>query len=413
MPTLQQQRHFNPWLLVGIAASILLITSGIRLSLGLFVKPIANSSHIDIVQISFALAIAQLMWGISQPITGALADRFGAWWVLLIGTLLLALGCLAVPYFVTGFGLVITLGVLVAFGTGAGSFSVLMGQVANQTPADMRGSASGIINAGSSFGQFIFAPLLQFFILSPLFGWQQAFYAMAMISLLCLPLAYLLTKNTRQDPTSQAIQTHDPSSQTLKQALSHALHDRNYWLLNIGFFTCGFHIAFLVTHLPMEITLAGLKNNVASWSLALIGLSNVVGSLFIGWCVGRYRSKYILFWMYFSRTLLIGVFLMLPKTPVTFFAFAIALGLTWLATVPPTAGTIGKLYGVRYLATLFGLVLFTHQVGGFFGAYLGGLAMKNFGNYQFMWYADMALALLAAVLNLPIQEPKIIKVATA
>ena len=163
----------------------------------------------------------------------------------------------------------------------------------------------------------------------------------------------------------------------------------------------------------MEITLAGLKNNVASWSLALIGLANVVGSLFIGWRVGRYRSKYILFWMYFSRTLLIGVFLMLPKTPTTFFAFAIALGLTWLATVPPTAGTIGKLYGVRYLATLFGLVLFTHQVGGFFGAYLGGLAMKNFGNYQFMWYADMALALLAAVLNLPIQEPKIIKVATA
>ncbi len=236
---------------------------------------------------------------------------------------------------------------------------------------------------------------------------------MAMISLLCLPLAYLLTKNTHQDPTSQAIQTHDPSSQTLKQALSHALHDRNYWLLNIGFFTCGFHIAFLVTHLPMEITLAGLKNNVASWSLALIGLANVVGSLFIGWRVGRYRSKYILFWMYFSRTLLIGVFLMLPKTPTTFFAFAIALGLTWLATVPPTAGTIGKLYGVRYLATLFGLVLFTHQVGGFFGAYLGGLAMKNFGNYQFMWYADMALALLASVLNLPIQEPKIIKVATA
>lgn len=403
----------NPWLLVAIAASILLITSGIRLSLGLFIKPIASSSEIDIVQISFALAVAQLMWGVSQPITGALADRFGAWWVLLLGTLLLAMGCLAVPHFITGIGLTVTLGVLVAFGTGAGSFSVLMGQVANQTPPQMRGAASGVINAGSSFGQFVFAPLLQFFILSPLFGWQQAFYAMAVISLLCLPLAYRLTKNPRQALTPLATPVADTAPQSLKQALHHALHDRNYWLLNIGFFTCGFHIAFLVTHLPMEITLAGLKNNVASWSLALIGLSNVIGSLFVGWCVGRYRSKYILFWMYFSRTILIGVFLLAPKTPTTFFVFAIALGLTWLATVPPTAGTIGKLYGVRYLATLFGLVLFTHQVGGFFGAYLGGLAIKNFGNYQLMWYADMALALLAAVLNLPIQEPKIVKATPA
>lgn len=399
-----QQRQ-TAWLLVFFASTILLITSGIRLSLGLFVEPISSTTPMTIVELSFALAITQLMWGVSQPITGALADRFGAWRVLFAGTLLLAVGCSLVPVFLSQWGLVFTLGILVAFGTGAGSFSVLMGQVANKISAEQRGTASGIINAGSSFGQFLFAPLLQSLILLPSIGWKGAMYCLAIIALLCLPLAYWLT---RQPISVAQLQTnHTQSEQSLGQAVKQAFQNRNYWLIHIAFATCGFHIAFLVTHLPMEITLAGLKSNVASWSLALIGLSNVLGSLFIGWCVGRYRSKYILFWMYFSRTVLIGVYLLLPQTPTTFFIFAIALGLTWLATVPPTANAIGKLFGVRYLATLFGLTLLSHQIGAFFGAYLGGLAIEHFGHYTWMWYADMALALLAALTNLPIQEEKV------
>ena len=237
-------------------------------------------------------------------------------------------------------------------------------------------------------------------------------YFMAGTSLLCLPLAYYLTQGNnggKHAPAASPTVANNQAHETLSQATRRALSDRNYWLLHIGFFTCGFHIAFLVTHLPMEVTLAGLGSNVASWSLALIGLSNVVGSLFVGWCVGHFRSKYILFWMYLSRTILIAIFLMAPKTATTFFIFAVSLGLAWLATVPPTAATVGKLYGVKYLATLFGLVLFSHQVGGFLGAYLGGIVVDKFGNYQYMWYADMALAALAAVLNLPIQEPKIMK----
>ena len=190
----------------------------------------------------------------------------------------------------------------------------------------------------------------------------------------------------------------------LRAAVRDAFVDRSYLLLHAGFFTCGFHIAFLVTHLPGEVELCGLPVHVASWSLAIIGLANIAGSLYAGWCVQRYRSKLILFWMYASRALLIIAYLLAPKTEMTFYLFAAGLGFTWLATVPPTAGVVGKLFGTRYLATLFGLTLLTHQIGGFLGAWLGGIAIVQTGDYQWMWYADIALALIAAVANLPIRE---------
>lgn len=399
------------WLIVLVAAIILMITSGIRMSLGLFVAPITALGQVSIVQMSFALAVCQLMWGVSQPIAGALADRFGGLWVLVGGALLLAVGCALVPYMLSAWGLVLTLGVLLAFGAGAGSFSVLMGQVAQVTSDGQRGLASGVINAGSSFGQFLFAPLVQLFIALPLVGttlehqgWVLAFWVLAVAALLCVPLSLYLMSKT---PTKAHKMT--VGEQSLSQAIKSAMTNKNYLLIHLAFFTCGFHIAFLVTHLPMEVTLKGLHANVASWSLALIGLSNVLGSLFVGWCVGHYRCKYILFWMYFSRVLLIAVYLWLPKNAMTFYLFAIGLGFTWLATVPPTAGAIGKLFGVRYLATLFGLTLLSHQIGGFLGAYLGGLAIDGFGHYTYMWYADMVLAFLAAVSNLPIQESKVLK----
>jgi predicted MFS family arabinose efflux permease len=191
-----------------------------------------------------------------------------------------------------------------------------------------------------------------------------------------------------------------------------AVEDRSYLLLNAGFFTCGFHIAFLVTHLPGEVNLCGLPPAVASWSLALIGLANIAGSLIAGSCTQLFRSKYILAAMYGSRALLIGWYLAAPKTKWTFYCFAVGLGLTWLATVPPTATIVGKLFGVRYLSTLFGLTLLSHQIGGFLGAYLGGLALVRFGDYQWMWYADMALAAAAAVINLPIREARVAPVSS-
>lgn len=401
MTTENPQRFIGA--LVLAAAAVLLITTGARLSLGLFVQPLSQDMGLSIASISFALAVGQLMWGVSQPVLGGLSDRYGAWPVLFWGTLVLAAGCVLVPLLPSTWGLTATLGVLVAFGAGAGSFSVMMGLVANRVPPHLRGTSSGIINAGGSFGQFLFAPLLQSLIAWPLLGWQGALYALAGISLLVIPLSFFLTRGSRQAKPQVAAEPEQKFGSMVRNAFA----DRSYWLLHAGFFTCGFHIAFLVTHLPMEVALCGLPPSVASWSLAIIGMANVAGSLLVGWGVGRYRSKWLLFWMYGSRALLIMAYLMMPRTDWTFYLFAVGLGLTWLATVPPTAAIVGKLFGTRYLATLFGLTLLSHQIGGFLGAYLGGLAISHFGDYGWMWYADMALAATAAVLNLPIREKKV------
>jgi MFS family permease len=391
------------WIVTLLAAAVLMVTMGARQSMGLFVSPLNTATGLGIAAISFSMAIGQFMWGAVQPIAGAVADRYGLGRVIAVGAIVLSIGYATTPYMTSSIGLSFTIGFLMAAGAGAGSFSVLIGAAAQRLPAEKRGMASGIINAGGSFGQFLFAPIVQKLI--NVTGWMGAMWTMAVITLFTLPLARLL----RGEPKAVANhQTEKPKDEIgIKAAVSNALKDPSYLLLHAGFFTCGFHIAFLVTHLPGEVALCGLPANVASWSLAIIGLANIVGSIAAGWGVGKYRSKYILFWMYASRALLIGVYLLSPKTDLTFYLFAAGLGLTWLATVPPTAGVVGKLFGTRYLSTLFGLTLFSHQIGGFFGAWLGGIAVTEYGSYQMMWIADIALALLAAVANLPIREARV------
>ena len=381
------------------AAGILMVTMGARQSLGLFVGPMDQSTGLGIAAISLALAIGQFSWGAIQPIAGAAADRYGPRVVLVAGILLLALGSAVTPFMANGFGLIVSLGLLSAMGSGAGSFSVLIGAAAQRLPPEARGAASGVINAGGSFGQFVFAPILQKLIQA--FGWMGAMWSLALMTLAALPMVGRLTRSA---PVPMPRQAGDTG---VVDAMSGALRDRSYLLLHLGFFTCGFHIAFLVTHLPGEVDLCGLPPSVASWSLAIIGLANIAGSLFAGAWVSKYRSKYVLAWMYASRALLIALYLAAPRTEWTFYLFAAGLGFTWLATVPPTAAIVGKLFGVRYLATLFGLTLFSHQIGGFLGAYLGGLAFTRFGDYTWMWYADIALALMAALVNLPIREARI------
>ncbi|MEY2632290.1 MAG: hypothetical protein RIR00_944 [Pseudomonadota bacterium] len=380
------------------AAGILMVTMGTRQSFGLFLGPIQQSTGLGITTLSLALAIGQFSWGAIQPLAGAVADRYGAAMVLRVALLTLALGCATTPFITDGFGLALTLGLLAAMGSGAGSFSVLIGAAAQRLPLEARGAASGVINAGGSFGQFIFAPLLQRLIQG--LGWMGTMVAMALAALAALPLVGKLA-----GPAAASAPQADGSS--LGAALRTALRNPSYALLHAGFFTCGFHIAFLVTHLPGEVNLCGLPPSVASWSLAIIGLANVFGSLYAGAWVTRHRSKYVLAAMYASRAVLVAGYLLLPRTEWTYYLFAAGLGFTWLATVPPTATLVGKLFGTRYLATLFGLTLLTHQIGGFLGAWLGGIALTRFGDFGWMWYADIVLATLAALLNLPIREAPI------
>lgn len=378
------------------AAGILMVTMGARQSLGLFLSPLNTSTGLGITTISLAMAVGQFTWGAIQPLAGAAADRYGPTKVLVAGLLLLSLGSALTPFMTSGFGLIVSIGLLSAMGSGAGSFSVLIGAAAQRLPAEARGTASGVINAGGSFGQFVFAPLLQKLIQA--LGWMGAMWSLALITLAALPLIRKVAPPADGHPAPHA------DEMGLWPTVVQAMGDRSYLLLHAGFFTCGFHIAFLVTHLPGEVALCGLPPAVASWSLAIIGLANIAGSLYAGACVSRYRSKYVLAAMYGSRTLLVAAYLLAPKTELTYYLFAAGLGFTWLATVPPTATLVGKLFGIRYLATLFGLTLLSHQIGGFLGAYLGGLAIVQFGDFQWMWYADMALAAAAAVLNLPIRE---------
>lgn len=391
------RRH--PWVLVLAAAAILMVTMGARQTLGLFVSPLNTHTGLGIASISFALAIGQFVWGAVQPVFGAVADRWGPGRVLVLGALLLAAGSVLTTAVTGQWGLIAALGLLSAAGAGAGSFSVLIGATAQHIAPERRSFAGGVINAGGSLGQFVFAPLNQ--AVMSAFGWMQAMWMMAVLALTTAPMAWWLRGAPR--PVSADGAAAVPSL-TLREQLRLAVRDRSYWCLHAGFFTCGFHIAFLVTHLPGEVSLCGLNAGVAATSLAIIGLANVAGSLAAGALGSRVRMKMILFWMYASRAVAVLAYLAAPKVPWTFYVFAAVLGATWLATVPPTAGLTSKLFGTRYLATLFGLTLLSHQVGGFFGAWLGGLAVVNFGNYQWMWWADAVLALAAAFVNLPIRE---------
>jgi MFS family permease len=408
---MQSKTEMSPraaWLLILAASAILMITMGARLTTGLFLSPINTSTGLGIASISFAMAVGQFMWGASQPIFGAVADKYGSARVIVLGAVMLAVGMAATPFVSSQWGLMLTLGVLSAAGAGAGSFSILIGATAQRLPAARRPFAAGFINAGGSFGQFVFAPLMQVIIAGT--GWVAAMLTMAATTLLTIPLAWGMRGKNPVAPSAPVPGgSGTATGMTLSEQLRVAMRDPSYLCLHAGFFTCGFHIAFLVTHLPGVVALCNLPSGVSGTTLGLIGLFNIAGSLAAGALATRYRMKSLLALMYASRAVIIVVFLLAPKTALTFYVFAAALGFTWLATVPPTAGLVGKLFGMRYLSTLFGLTLLSHQIGGFFGAWLGGLSFVHFGDYTWMWYADIALALAAALINLPIREQAVVR----
>ena len=388
------------YLAVALAAgAVYALGMGVRQSQPLFISAINSHTGVGYASISLAFAVAQFMWGVAQPAAGAVADRWGHRAVMITGTLLAAAATAAIPFAQSQLALILLIGVV--GGTAAGTFGqgMLMSVANRWLPAAKQGMASGIINAGGSFGQFTLIPFAQ--LLIGVAGWQPALIILGATGLLALPLVLYLTQGSA---AAAAIATHAGS--TLRQALRDAANDRSYLLLNIGFFTCGFHVAFIATHLPGVIASCALPATVSAWSLSIIGLFNILGSLWIGNRIQHWRMKIALAGIYTARAALILAFFFSPKTEITFFLFAAGIGFTYLSTVPPTVGLVAKLHGTRYLATLFGMVMVSHQIGGFLGAWLGGKAFEASGNYDWMWWADAALCLMAAAVHLPIREAR-------
>jgi len=387
----------NAMLVLAAAATLFGLTLGIRTATSLFISAINTQTGMGLVAISFAFGIAQLVWGLSQPLAGAIADRHGAGRVIAAGIVMVAAGIALTPIAGTAFGLVFTVGVLVAGGAGAAGLSVLLAAMARLLPVERRAMATGIVNAGGSLGQFTIIPLAQGLISWG--GWMPALWWLATLMAASLPLAWVL-----KGKPAGAGHAHD---EPMGVAVKRAFGDQNFLLLNSGFFTCGFHVAFISTHMPGVVDSCQLPPAVGAWSLAVIGLFNLVGSLGVASAMGRWRSRSLLSIVYAMRAVAVLAFLAAPKTEVTFVLFSAVLGLTWLSTVPPTAGLVAKFYGPRYMATLFGIVMLSHQIGGFLGAYLGGKAFTATGSYDWMWWADIALALFAAAVHLPIREARV------
>jgi MFS family permease len=394
------------WVVLLAGAGVFALTMGTRQTMGLFMSSLNTSTGLGVGSISLAFAFGQLWWGLTQPFAGAMADKVGAGRVLLLGVLLVAFGTFITPYMTSTAGLVFAVGVLAAGGAGMAGPAVLMSATARLIAPDKRGLATGIVNAGGSFGQFVMAPIAGALILS--LGWASAMQALGLIILLALPAAFVLKGNALQlaaAPGQKAVGT--------REAVRTALRDRNFLLLGSGFFVCGFHVAFLATHLPGVVASCGLPLQYGAWALAILGLFNIIGSVAMGWAVGRWRMKSLLALVYAARAVAVLLFLLAPKTGTTVLIFAAVMGLTFLSTVPPTAGLVAKFFGLGNMATLFGVVMLSHQVGGFLGAWLGGKVFEATGSFDWVWYIDIVLAVGAALINLPIREARVVRAATA
>jgi predicted MFS family arabinose efflux permease len=386
--------------IIAAAGLVFALIFGVRQSAALFIGPINSATGLGIAAISLAFACAQLMWGITQPIAGAVADKYGTGRVVAAGAVLVMLGTVLTPHATSTWMLVLLVGVVAAGGGGMAGLGVLMSAVARVLPPEKRGLASGMVNAGGSFGQFVVAPLAA--LLTGVVGWVGALTALGLLSLAIVPLAWVLRGKHPHPPLGAA------AEKSMRHAVRDAWQDPSFVLLTAGFFVCGFHVAFIATHLPGVVALCGLPPVVGAWSLSLIGLFNIAGSFASGWAIGRWRMKSVLSLLYASRALAVLAFVFAPKTASTFMVFAIVLGFTYLSTVPPTVGLVGKLHGVRYVATLFGFVMFSHQIGGFLGAWLGGYVFERTGSYDWLWTIDIMLAVGAALIHMPIKEaPKL------
>lgn len=390
----------SPWLVVACAALIVTLSMGVRQVFGLFMRPIGADLDVGRDVFGLAIALQNLLWGLAQPFVGALADRYGAGRIVAVGAAVYAAGLALAAAAGAALDLHLSLGLLVGVSLAATTFVVVLGAVGRVVPPHRRSLAFGITTAGGSFGQFLVVPGAQGLLTE--FGWRAALMVLAGLAALMIVLSLGVAGKSAETGESGR-------SQSLSAALAEAGRHPGYWLLNGGFFVCGFQLAFIGTHLPAYLTDGGLAPGIGATCLALIGLFNIFGSYLFGAWGDRRRKKYLLSSIYLARAVLIALFVTLPLTPASALIFAASMGFLWLGTVPLTSGLIGQIFGVRYLSTLYGIVFMSHQVGSFFGAWSAGHVYDLSGSYMPIWAASILLGVLAALLHLPIRDVTMVR----
>jgi MFS family permease len=392
----------TPLVIIICGCAIALLSFGPRSSLGFFVQPMGREFSWGRDVFGLALAVQNLLWGLGQPIAGAIADRFGVLRVMCVGAVLYAGGLFIMRYAATPLSLDIGAGVLIGFGLSGCSFNLVLSAFSKLLPPERRGIALGAGTAAGSFGQFLFAPFGVAMIDN--FGWQAALTVFALLMLLIVPLSLALAT---PPATSAAVPAAD--QQSFRTALAEAFGHRSYVLLMLGFFTCGFQLAFITVHLPSYLVDRGMPVQTGGWVVAAIGLFNIVGSLSVGWLQNKFPKRYILSVIYFTRALSIVAFISFPITTFSAIAFGVVTGLTWLSTVPPTSALVALMFGTRWFATLYGFAFVSHQVGGFLGVLLGGIVFEKFGSYTPIWWLSVLFGVLSALINLPIVEAPVVR----
>ena len=395
----------TPAVILVCGCLVAMVTFGPRSAFGFFLTPMSSAHGWGRDVFALAFAIQNLLWGIGQPFAGAVADKFGTVRVLCTGILLYAAGLALMTVSTTPITLDITAGVLIGFGLSGCSFNIVLSAFGKIMKPEWRGLALGFGTAAGSFGQFLFAPFGVALIDG--YGWQAALIVFACLLLLAVPLALVLTT---PPATSSA---ESGKQQSMTHALWEAFGHRSYVLLVLGFFTCGFQLAFVTAHLPSYLIDRGLDARVGGWTIAIIGLFNIVGSLCSGYLGNIVPKRYILSTIYFVRALSIAIFILLPASTATTLAFGVVTGLTWLSTVPPTSGLVAVMFGTRWLAMLYGFAFFSHQVGGFLGVLLGGIVFEATGSYNPVWWLSVMFGVLSALINLPIVEKPVARYAPA
>jgi MFS family permease len=398
----------TPAVVVICGCLIATISFGPRSALGLFLTPLSSQNGWGRDVFALAIAIQSLLYGAGLPFAGAFADRFGTLRVIIAGTVLYSVGLALMAYATTPGLLYLTAGVLIGFGLSGASFNMVIAAFGKLLPPAWRSLAFGGGTAAGSFGQFLFSPLGV--TLMDLYGWQNALVIFAVMLLAVLPLAFAIATPAAAGPSGP---TSSAQAQSFRQALAEAFGHRSYVLLVLGFFTCGFQLGFVTVHLPAYLVDRGISIQVGGWTLAVIGLFNIVGSLTSGWLGNRMPMRFILSAIYFIRSLAIIAFISLPASPTVTLVFGAVMGLMWLSTVPPTNGLVVVMFGTRWLAMLFGFAFFSHQVGGFLGVWLGGLLFEQTGTYDVVWWLSVFFGVALALINLPIVERPVARTVAA